>query len=97
MKLRTLIIGLVMAVCFAGQEPDSEERKLPSGKSQREEILRAEHDKTLRNLDEIVKLANELKSDLEKKGYQVLSVSSLKKADEIEKLAHQLRSRLKRF
>ncbi len=75
---------------------DQEDVKLPSGKSQRDEILKMEHKKSLADVARIVDLAGELQTELQKADYIVLSISSLKKAEEIEKLAKQIRKRLKR-
>ena len=61
------------------QEDPEQDIKLPSGKSQSEEILKAEHKKSLRDVDHIRKLADELKAEFEKNDYRVLSVSSLKR------------------
>lgn len=71
--------------------------RLPSGKSQKEEILKADHEKSLQDSSELMKLSEELKIDLEKNDRHVLSVSTLKKLDEMEKLVKRIRSRLKRF
>lgn len=76
-----------------GQEPDV---KFPDGKSQREEILKQEHQKSLRDVKEILEMAGQLQANLEKDDYLVLSVSSLKKAERIEKLARQIRARIQR-
>jgi hypothetical protein len=82
------------------QEPSPESSdtdvKLPSGKSQRDEILRAEHEKSLEDVSRIRKLAEELEADLQKKDFRVLSLPTLKKTEEIEKLAHRIRGRMKR-
>jgi hypothetical protein len=87
----------LFALPVAAQENSGQDDvKLPSGKSQREEILKAEHEKTLRDIDQIQKLAEQLKADLEKNDYHVLSVPSLKKTEEIEKLARQVRNRMRR-
>jgi hypothetical protein len=72
-----------------------EDIKLPSGKSQRDEILKAEHQKSLEDARELSRLADELKLDLEKNDRYVLSISTLKKTEEIEKLARKIRDRLK--
>lgn len=77
---------------FGGRE----DVKLPSGKSQKDEILKADHKKSLSDLAKLIELAGELQAEMEKNDYIVLSVSSLKKAEEIEKLAKQIRKRLKR-
>lgn len=75
----------------------AEEDKLPSGKSQKEEILKSDYEKSLKDVAELAKLAEDLKSELEKNDSHVLSVSALKQLDTIEKLAKRIRSRLKRF
>ena len=74
-----------------------EEPRLPDGRSQKEEILKAEHAKSLQDADELMKLSEELKTDLEKHDRHVVSVATLKKLEEIEKLAKRIRGRLKRF
>jgi len=94
--------GLVVCggwlVVAAAQPPrEQEEVRLPSGKLQKEEILKAEHEKSVKEVAEIVKLAEALKAELEKNDYHVLSLGSLKKAEEIERLAKRIKSRLRRF
>lgn len=75
---------------------EQQDVKLPSGKSQRDEILKSEHKKSLADIAKIVELAGQLQTEMQKDDYNVLSISSLKKAEEIEKLAKQIRKRLKR-
>jgi hypothetical protein len=75
-------------------EPD---RKLPNGKSQNEEILRADYDKNLKDLDIIRKLTDGVESDLRKNDRHVLSLKTLKDLDEIEKIARRIRSRMRRY
>jgi 4-hydroxy-3-methylbut-2-enyl diphosphate reductase IspH len=81
-----------------GELPASEVRSditLPNGKSQREEILKAEHQQNLKDAAELADLADQLKIDLEKNDRFVLSMSTLKKTDDIEKLAKRIRARLR--
>src|SRR5579872_4220720 len=59
---------------------DAPDVKLPNGKSQQEEILKAEYKKTLEDAAQLVKLSEELQDDLIKDDRYVLSLSSLKKA-----------------
>lgn len=103
-----LIIFLALALVFAvfcvggavAQQPNVQEpldTKLPSGKSQREEILKADHERSLKDAAELVKLSEELQIELEKNDRHVLSVASIKKVEDIEKIAKRIRSRLKRF
>jgi hypothetical protein len=80
-----------------GPPPPPTDMKLPNGKSQQEEILKADHEKDLKDAAQLVELAEQLKEELEKNDRHVLSVSSLKKTEDIEKLAKRIRSRLRRF
>ncbi len=95
-----LIAGIIAAglqVVAFGPGPQQADVRLPSGKSQAEEILKADHDRTLKDAAQLLKLAEELKADLEKNDRHVLSISTLKKTEEIEKLAKRIKNRLRRF
>ena len=78
-----------------GTPPDEPEARMPDGKSQKEEILKAEHQQNLKDAAELADLAEQLKADLEKNDRYILSMATLKKTDEIEKLARRIRSRLR--
>jgi len=79
------------------QAPPAEgDLKLPNGKSQQEEMLKADHERDLKDAAQLIELAEQLKQELEKNDRHVLSLSSLKKTEEIEKLAKRIRSRLVR-
>jgi hypothetical protein len=69
--------------------------KLPNGKSQFDEILKAERDANIRDAAKLVEMAGSLKSDLEKTDRFVLSLDTLKKTDDIEKLVKKIRDRLR--
>lgn len=69
--------------------------RLPNGKSQRDEILKAEHQENLKDAAKLADLAQDLKESLERDDRYVLSLSTLKKTDEIEKLVKKIRSRLR--
>ena len=75
--------------------PDEPEIRMPNGKSQKEEILKAEHQQNLKDAAELADLAEQLKADLEKNDRYILSMATLKKTDEIEKLAKKIRARLR--
>lgn len=70
--------------------------RLPNGKLQRDEILKAEHEQNLKDAARLVELSEELKQELEKNDRFVVSMSSLKKTDDIEKLVKKIRSRMRR-
>jgi len=79
-----------------GLPPEDGETRLPNGKTQQEEILKADHERDLKDAAQLIDLAEGLKEELEKNDQHVLSLSSLKKTEEIEKLAKRIRSRLRR-
>ena len=97
----------VCVVAFAQDPPHSglptdfpkeeHERKLPNGKVQAEEILKADHAKSLEDLRQISELSQSLLADMERDTSHVLSLSSIKKIDEIDKLARRVKSRMRRF
>jgi hypothetical protein len=109
MKLRVRRCALILAVAIAasltlsggqleafGSYPQREgDVKLPSGKSQRDEILKAERERNIKDATRLAELSQELKEELEKNDRFVLSISTLRKTDEIEKLARKIRSRLR--
>jgi hypothetical protein len=75
----------------AGERPDV---ILPNGKSQRDEILKAEREENIKDAARLASLADELKEALEREDRFVFSISTLKKTEEIEKLAKKIRSRM---
>jgi hypothetical protein len=99
-----LVLSFAAVSCFAvaqrggrSQSPaeDGTDVRLPNGKVQRDEILKAEHEQNLKDAAQLADLAEQLKQELEKNDRYVLSISSLKKTDEIEKLVKRIRSRLR--
>ena len=100
MTLRVRRVALLSLVCAAlalsQVEPREEPPRLPNGRSQREEILKAEHEQNLKDAGQLIELAGELKEEIEKNDRHVLSIATLKKTDEIEKLVRRIRSRLRR-
>ena len=78
-----------------GDAAEEEDVVLPNGKSQKEEILKAEHRQNLKDAAELAELAEQLKIELEKNDRYILSMATLKKTDDIEKLAKRIRARLR--
>jgi hypothetical protein len=78
-----------------GEPP--EDIRLPNGKKQSDEILKAEYEKNVKDAQELVDTARAFEEDLEKDDRYVLSLSSLKKLDDIERLTKRIRSRMKRY
>src|SRR5215469_10324552 len=67
--------------------------KLPNGKSQRDEILKAERDKNVKDAAELVDLAQQLQQDIEKNDVFVFSLAELKKRDNIKRRVKKTRGR----
>jgi hypothetical protein len=97
--------ALFFAFALFGQQPPlvpqtpgtTPDVQLPNGKSQHEEILKAEHKKNLEDSAAMAKLAQEVSEDLEKNDRYVMSLKTLKQLDEIEKLAKTIRGRIKKY
>lgn len=75
-------------------EPRLDDAPLTLNKNMQDEILKADHARDLKDVAQLVALAEQLKQELEKNDRRVLSVASLKKTEEIEKLAKHIHSRL---
>ena len=104
LRRAALILSLIAALGIAQRPKDqlpgseianSPEVRLPNGKLQRDEILKAEHQENLKDAARLADLAQDLKESLEKDDRYVLSLSTLKKTEEIEKLVKKIRSRLR--
>ena len=93
----SLIAALGAWMALAQVRKQEEPARLPDGRSQNEEILKADHERNLKDAGELLRLAEELKMELEKNDRHVLSLGMLKKTEEIEKISKRLRGRMKRF
>ena len=78
-----------------GEAP--EDVRLPNGKKQQDEILKAEYEQNVKDAQELANLARAFEEDLEKDDRYVLSLSSLKKLDDMERLTKRIRGRMKRY
>ncbi len=92
-----LILAAAAWMAFSQIRKPEEPPRLPDGRSQTEEILKADHERNLKDAGELLRLAEELKIELEKNDRHVLSVGMLKKTEEIEKISKRIRNRLKRY
>ncbi|MBZ5728891.1 MAG: hypothetical protein LAP87_28415 [Acidobacteriia bacterium] len=97
-----LSLAAVSALALSQERPprppvpaEEQDVTLPSGKSQRDEILKAEHEQNLKDAAQLVEMAEQLKAELEKNDRFVLSLATIKKTDDIEKLVKKIRSRLR--
>ncbi len=99
---------LASAIDIKGQqqpEPDNrrtfpdhdpgEDVRLPNGKLQKDAISKQAHEDALKEVESLIRLAEDLRSELKRSSEYVVAVSSLRKTEEIEKLARQIRGKLK--
>ncbi len=75
-------------------ELDDTDKRLPNGKSQKDAIAREQHEQVLKDANDLITLAENLRDELQKAGDFVVPAGSLKKTEQIEKLAKKIRGRL---
>lgn len=103
-----IVLPLALALAMPAQIPSNppqhpragepeDDVRLPNGKLQKDEILKADFQKSLEDARALSKLADELKADLEKNDRFVLSIPALKKTEDIEKLAKRIHDRMKHY
>lgn len=89
---------LTVCILLAQSSPTKDEPdvKLPNGKSQRDEIIRVDYERNLKDAGDLARLAEEIKDDLERGDRYLVSLKTLKKLDDAEKLTKDIRQRLRR-
>jgi hypothetical protein len=97
-----LIICLCLST-FAGaqhQPPvpteDRTDKPFPATPRQLEDILKADHEQNLKDLDKLARLVEAVQADARRNAHYVLSVQSLRSLEQIEKLSKTIRARMKR-
>ncbi|MEP7353857.1 MAG: hypothetical protein ABI824_11545 [Acidobacteriota bacterium] len=93
-RVATLFVLLIVAG-FA-QTDDPAEVKLPNGKSWPNAIAKADHEKNLKDASDLVLLATEIQTEIEKSDNFVLPLKTIKKIETMEKLSKTLRVRMQR-
>jgi hypothetical protein len=76
----------------SGEDADIQ---LPNGKSQMDEILKAEREQNIKDAAKLADLADELKQTIEKEDRFVFSLNTVKMTEDIEKLARKIRTRMR--
>jgi hypothetical protein len=95
-----LFLAVALPAAFEQDQPYGrlqEDPKFPNGKSQRDEILKAEREDNIRDAARLIDIATALKADLEKTDRNVLSMDTLKKTDDIQKLVKKVHDRLRHY
>ena len=89
---------LTVCILLAQSSATKEESdvKLPNGKSQKDEIIRVDYERNLKDAGDLAQLSQEIKDDFERGDRNLVSLKTLKKLDDIEKLTKDIRKRLRR-
>ncbi len=99
MRASILPLALLASAIFFAQTRSAEQdeiNRIPTLNQQKEGLLKADHEKSLKDATELMRLSEELRIGLEKSDRYILSLDNLKKLDEIEKVVKRIRSRMKR-
>ena len=97
--MRYLGLFLLTVCILPGQRSpikDEPDVKLPNGKSQKDEIIRADYERNLKDAAELARLSELIKDDLEKGDRYLVSLKTLKELEDVEKLSKDIRQRLRR-
>jgi hypothetical protein len=100
------LIALLIAIAVApGQFPtdrpprdplEKPPARLPNGTLQSDAIVKAEHEKSLQDVQETKKLILDFADEFEKSDRNVVSIQTVRKLEEIEKRIKRIRTRLTR-
>jgi hypothetical protein len=94
--LSLLLLTVCILLAQSSLPKDEPDVKLPNGKSQKDEIIRADYQRNLKDAAELARLSEEIKDDLEKGDRYLVSLKTLKKLEDVEKLSKDIRQRLRR-
>ena len=72
-------------------------QKSPEKQAKMDQLILADYQEALRDIEKMRKLTDALQSELQKSDPHVLNVASLRNSEEIEKLSKRIRSRLRRW
>ena len=93
--LTWVLVFLLLAPIALPQRP--KEPRLPSGKSRNLAILKADFERSKKDIAEILQLAKELQEEVEKNEEFVIDLRSIRKAERIEKLGRNVKNHMKRL
>lgn len=96
------LAGFALVFALPAQPPqlpgeDPEPKRLPNGKLQSEEILKADYKANLKDLEELRRLTDSIEEETKKNQGHVLALKTFKDLDEIEKIVKRMRTRMKRY
>lgn len=98
--LRRLLFILWLSTFAGAQQPpapvqDEPDKPFPGTHKQIEEILKANHERNLKDLEKMARLVEQVQADARKDSHNVISLQSLRNLEQIEKLSKGIRERMK--
>ena len=89
------LVFLLLTPAALGQKP--KEPRLPGGKSRNLAILKADFERSKKDIAEILRLAKELQEEVEKNEEFVIDLRSVRKTERLERLSRNVKNRMKRL
>ena len=99
--LRRFLLLLCLVLFASAQEPlpfpeHPHEKETPADAAAIESMLKARHEKNMKDLEKIARLVEDVQTDTRKNSRYIVSLQSLKDLEQIEKLSKRIRERMKR-
>jgi len=93
----TLIAAAYMSTAQIQTPPRPDEpKRLPDGRLWSEAVLKANYEANLKDLEQMRKILDSVRAEIEKSQGHVLSLRALKDLEELERLSRRVRERMKR-
>ena len=89
--------ALVLILLFPLSLPAQKGPGLKTRQQQRNAILKEDHEKSLKDVAEILALAKKLEEELNKNEEHIIDIRTLRKAERIENLAKNVKNRMRRM
>ena len=91
------VLVLILLSPLTSLAPVPQGHGLKTRQQQRNAILKEDHEKSLKDVAEILTLAKELEEELEKNKEHIIDIRTLRKAERIEDLARNVKNRMRRM
>lgn len=76
---------------------DEPEKPFPRTDKQIDDLLKSDHERNLKDLEQMARLVEEVQAGARKNTRHVISLQNLKKLEQIEKLSKSIRGRMRRY
>lgn len=91
------VLVLILLSPLSSLAPVPQGPGLKTRQQQRNAILKEDHEKSLKDVAEILTLAKELEEELDKNKEHIIDIRTLRKAERIEDLARNVKNRMRRM